>query len=166
MNLKRFFVDQINFGFDDGLCLLENCFQLIRFNFKRDIFDLIKSLNLFIKLRYFRCENLNICLRFLLDWLNFLICSLSDFSYFFVSALINLRNILLIRLFDGLKRCDREWAVWIDFVRAKVSLLIEVAIMITKACWTVECFTLSAKCFNFLALVVGACLGVNLFSSR
>ena len=166
MNFKLFLVNQINFGFDNCFCFLENRFQRIGFNLKRDIFNLIHFWNFVFKFRYFWRKNGNICFRLLLNCLNFLISFLSDLSNLFIFYEINLRNLLFIRLFDRLKRCNSEWAIWINFVGTKISLLIEVTVVISKTSWAIECFAFLTKCFYFFALMIGTSLCMNFFAPR
>ena len=137
MNFKLFFIDQINFRFDDGFSILENIFQRIWFNLKRDIYDLINFLNFVIKFRYFLGKNRNICFRFWLNLRYFLICFLSYFLNLLIFIQIDLRNLLLVRLFYQIKRCDSKWTIWIYILRTKIILLFKVSIMISKASRTI-----------------------------
>ena len=145
---------------------MKNWFQRIGFNFEWDIFNLIYFLNLIIKFRYFWSKNWNIYFRFWLNCLNFLICFLSDLSNFLIFVNIYLRNLVFIRLFDRLKRCDRERAIWINILWTEISLLIKVTVVISKTSWAIECFAFLAKSFYFFALVVWAGLSMNFLNSR
>ena len=140
MIYELFFVDQINFWFDDNLCFLKNRFQRIRLNFNRSIFYFNYFLNFIVNFRYFLCIYWNICFRFLLYSCNFLICFISNFLNFLIFVWVYLRNQLFIRRFNRLKRCDDVWAIWINFILTKINLLIKMTIMISKTSWTAECF--------------------------
>ena len=123
-------------------------------------------LNFIIEFRYFWSKDRDICFRLRLNNLNFLICFLSDLCNFLIFVKINLRNLFIKRLFDGLKRCDSERTIWINFVWTKISLLIKVTVMISKTRRAVECFAFLTKCFYFFALMIGTSLCMNFFAPR